>query len=159
MEQPLTHQESTHVEAPPEAVWALVTDLTRTGEWSPVCTACVWDDPEAVAEGPVVGAGFTGHNTSGGRSWETRCTVVAVDPPREFRWEVNGDLVRWGYLLAPADGGTELTETWEFTPRGQAYFRERFGEHGDRMIAVRTEEARAGIPATLATLKRIAEGR
>lgn len=154
MPEPLTHTESIHVEAPPEAVWALVTDIGRTGEWSPICTSCEWDDPTA---GPVVGATFTGHNTSGDRIWETRCSVVAADPPHAFAWEVNGGLVRWGYLLAPAEGGTELTETWEFTERGQDFFHEKWGEHAPRVIATRTEEARTGIPVTLTTLKQLAE--
>lgn len=151
----MTLAESVHVEAPPEAVWALVTDVTRTGEWSPVCTACAWDDPAA---GAVVGATFTGHNTSGGRSWQTTCTVTAADRPHEFRWEVNGGLVRWGYLLAGAAGGTELTETWEFTPRGRAFFAEKYGDAAPRMVAQRAEEARTGVPASLAAIKRLAEG-
>lgn len=159
--EPLTLSESVHVAAPPEAVWALVTDVGRTGEWSSICTVCEWDDPAAVADGPVVGASFTGHNTSAGRSWETTCTVTAAEAPREFRWEVNGGLVRWGYLLAPAavDGaaGTLLSEEWEFTTAGQRFFHDKFAEHGPRMIAQRTEEARAGVPQTLATLKRLAE--
>lgn len=154
MEQELTHRESIHVEAPPEAVWALVTDIGRTGEWSPVCTAAVWDDPAA---GPVAGATFTGHNTSGERSWQTRCSVLVADEPREFGWEVNDGLVRWAYLLAPVGGGTELTETWEFTDKGISVFHERFGDAAPQAIAARAAEAHSGIPATLATLKRLAE--
>lgn len=162
---PMTATESTVVDAPPEAVWALVTDVSRTGEWSSVCTACEWDDPAAVADGPVVGATFTGHNTSGGRSWDTTCTVTAATAPREFRWEVNGGLVRWGYALEPVPAEdpttgstrTRLTEDWEFTTRGQQFFHEKYAEHAPRVIAQRAEEARTGIPHTLATLKRLAE--
>ena len=38
------HQESIRVEASAEAVYDLVSDITRTGEWSPVCVSCWWDD-------------------------------------------------------------------------------------------------------------------
>lgn len=150
----LTRAESIRVEADPAVVYALVTDVGRTGEWSPVCTGCDWDDPGA---GAVVGARFTGHNSSGGRAWDTRCTVVEAEPGRVFAWEVNGGLVRWAYHLAPVDGGTELTESWEFTPAGTTFFREKYGDAADRAIATRAAEAHAGIPATLATLKRLAE--
>ena len=47
------------VEATPEAVYDLVSDITRTGEWSPVCTSCWWDEE---ADAGTVGAWFTGHN-------------------------------------------------------------------------------------------------
>jgi hypothetical protein len=150
----LTRTETIRVAADPAAVYALVTDIGRTGDWSPVCTTCDWDDPAA---GAVLGATFTGHNSSGGRSWTTRCEVVAAEPGREFAWEVNGGLVRWGYRLAPVEGGTELTESWEFTPVGIAVFTEKYGDAAPGAIENRAAEAHAGIPATLAALKRIAE--
>lgn len=150
----LTRTESIRIAADPATVYALVTDIGRTGEWSPVCTGCDWDDPAA---GPVEGATFTGHNSSGGRSWTTRCEVVAAEPGREFAWEVNGGLVRWGYRIAPVAGGTELTESWEFTPRGIAFFHEKYGESAESAIENRAADAHAGIPATLEALKRIAE--
>ena len=100
---------------------------------------------------------FTGRNEARGRTWETRSEVVAAEPGREFRWEVNGGWVRWGFTFEPADGGTLLTEHWEFLPRGLAGFREAFGDDGDAQIATRSNDALQGIPATLATIKKIAE--
>lgn len=156
-----THSESIEVTAPPAQVYALVADVTRTGEWSPVCTACWWDDGDAPAAGssPRMGARFTGRNETPDRTWETRSTVVAADPGREFAWEVGDGFVRWGYLLRPLDGGrrTELTETWEFTEAGLEMFAVRYGEDADRQIARRTAMAHEGIPATLAAIKAIAE--
>ena len=43
-----TYEQSIIIEATPEALYDLVSDITRTGEWSPVCTACWWDDPSRV---------------------------------------------------------------------------------------------------------------
>ena len=36
--------DSISVAATPEELYALVSDVTRMGEWSPVCKACWWDD-------------------------------------------------------------------------------------------------------------------
>jgi hypothetical protein len=149
----LTHSGSVVVQASPEALYDLVSDVTRTGEWSPVCRACWWDEGTP----GTVGAWFTGRNETPERTWETRSRVVAADRGREFAWVVGGSLVRWGYTLEPVDGGTRLTETWEFLPAGIAFFHERYGEEAQRQIEDRTRAARAGIPATLAAVKRIAE--
>lgn len=139
---------------PPE-IYALVSDVTRMGEWSPICRACWWDD----GDGPRVGAWFTGRNETPKRTWETRSQVVRADPGREFAWEVNNGWVRWGFTLEPSDGGTRLTQHWHFLPKGLEGFQERFGDEADAQIAERTEAARSGIPETLAAIKRTAEGR
>ena len=148
------HQESVTVDAPAEALYDLVSDITRTGEWSPVCTVCRWDDE---AEAGQVGAWFTGHNEIPGRTWETRSVVVAAERGREFAWVVGGSLVRWGFVLSPAERGTVLTETWEFLPGGIAYFEETYGDDAQAQISDRTQQALEGIPLTLAAIKRIAE--
>ncbi|MGY1732862.1 SRPBCC family protein [Geodermatophilus sp. SYSU D01045] len=149
----LTHSDSIVVAASPEEVYDLVSDVTRTGEWSPICAACWWDEG---ATGQV-GDWFTGRNVTPERTWETRSQVVAADRGREFAWLVSGRLVRWGYLLEPVDGGTRLTETWEFLPAGLEFFAERYGEDAPRQVEQRTRAAHEGIPATLAAIKRIAE--
>lgn len=149
----LTHSGSVIVACPPDELYAMVSDITRMGEWSPICRECWWDD----GGGPRVGAWFTGRNVLPERTWETRSEVVAADPGREFAWVVRGFIARWGYTFTPIDGGTELTETWEFLPSGMEMFRERFGDDADAEIADRHEKAKAGIPETLAAIKRAAE--
>ena len=138
---------------PPGELYALVSDVTRMGQWSPVCKACWWDD----GDGPRVGAWFTGRNELPERTWETRSQVVAADPGREFAWEVNNGWVRWGYTFEPEGEGTRLTEHWEFLPAGIAGFGDRFGDAADDEVAKRSEAARTGIPATLAAIKESAE--
>lgn len=155
MDTDLRHQETVTVRATPEQVWGLVTDIARTGEWSPVCTHCSWD----AGDGPALGATFTGHNEADGRTWRTRSTVVACEPNREFAWEVGDGFVRWGYTLAPVEEGTALTESWAFLPAGLALFHEKYGDQADEMIATRTRQAHEGIPETLAAIARIAESR
>jgi len=148
------HQESVTVEVSAEALYDLVSDITRTGEWSPVCTSCWWDDE---VEAGQVGAWFTGRNELPHRTWETRSQVVAAERGREFAWVVGSRYVRWGFTLAPVDTGTVLTETWEFLPDGIAMFKEKFGDTAHAQITDRTQQALDGIPKTLAAIKRIAE--
>lgn len=149
----LFHSESVHISATPKEVYAVVSDITRTGEWSPICEACWWDD----GGGPQVGAFFTGRNVTPQRTWETRSQVITAEEGHSFGWSVGPGRVNWIYRMREAEGGTELTESWEFTPEGQAYFVERFGTEAPSQVAKREQEARQGIPQTLAALKRIIE--
>ena len=149
-----THQDSVVVAATPEAVYDLVSDITRTGEWSPVCTACWWDDEAGAGR---VGAWFTGHNELPDRTWETRSQVVAAERGREFAWIVGGAFVRWGFTMEPDGDATRLTETWEFTPEGLAMFADKYGDAATHEVDERTRLAHDGIPRTLAAVKQIAE--
>ncbi len=149
----LTFSDSIVVAATPEELYDLVSDVTRTGEWSPICRACWWDEG---ASGQV-GNWFTGRNVTPARTWETRSQVAVADRGREFAWLVGGSLARWGYTLEPVEGGTRLTESWEFLPAGLALFGERYGDDAQRQIEDRTRAAHDGIPATLAAIRRIAQ--
>jgi hypothetical protein len=149
-----THSESIVVARSPEDLYDLVSDVPRMGEWSPICKACWWDEGASA----TVGSWFTGRNETPERTWETRSEVVVADRGREFAFIVGGSFVRWGYTFTPVDGGTELTESWEFLPGGLAMFQERYGEDAPARIVMRTEQAHQGIPITLAAMKRTAEG-
>jgi hypothetical protein len=114
----LNYSESIVIARTPEDLYDMVSDITRMGSWSPVCKECWWDE----GAGPAVGAGFTGRNELPDRTWETRSEVVTADRGREFAFVVNGSWTRWGYAFSPVDGGTQLTESWEFLPGGVAGF-------------------------------------
>ncbi len=149
-----SHHESVTVEASAETLYDMVSDITRTGEWSPVCTSCWWDDE---AEAGQAGAWFTGRNELPHRTWQTRSQVVVAERGREFAWVVGGIFVRWGFALTPVETGTTLTQAWEFLPSGIAMFEEKFGDQAHIQITDRTQQALDGIPKTLAAIKRIAE--
>ncbi len=149
-----SHQESITVEASAEALYNLVSDITGTGSWSPVCTSCWWDDE---AEAGQIGAWFTGRNELANRTWQPRSQIAVAERGREFAWVVGGRFARWGFSMAPTETGTTLTESWEFLPDGIAMFEEKFGDEADAQIADRTKQALDGIPQTLAAIKRIAE--
>lgn len=147
------HSDSLVIARSPEELYDMVSDVTRMGEWSPICTACWWDDGESAR----VGAWFTGRNELPERTWETRSEIVAADRGREFAFVVGGSLTRWGYAFTPVDGETRVTESWELLPAGAAMFEERFGSDAQAQVANRAELARTGIPITLAALKHAAE--
>lgn len=149
-----THQQSILIDATPEVLYDLVSDITRTGQWSPVCTACWWDD---AGEAGQVGAWFTGHNELPERTWETRSQIAAADRGREFTWIVGGSFVRWSFTFDADRHATKLTESWQFLPAGIAMFQGKYGDRAAAEIDARTRQAHDGIPRTLAAIKRIAE--
>jgi hypothetical protein len=149
----LRHAESIVIARPAEFLYDMISDVTRMGEWSPICTACWWDE----GAGPWAGAWFTGRNELPERTWETRSQVVAAERGREFAFAVGGAWVRWGYSFTPVAGGTEVTESWQFLPAGIARFHERYGDGAEAEIKARTEAAHRGIPLTLAAIKKSAE--
>ena len=137
----------------PDEVYDMVADVTRMGEWSPVCKACRWDTGDA----PEVGARFTGRNELPDRTWETTSEVVVADRGREFAFVVSETGTRWGYQFHPVDGGTRITESWDLTPRVVAVWTERAGTDAEAQILDRVERTRAEIAATLAAIKKAAE--
>ena len=145
----LSYSDSIVVNGTPETLYDMVADVTRTGEWSPICKACWWDEGDS----PRVGARFTGRNELPERTWETRSQVVVADRGREFAWVVGDSFVRWGYTFSPVDGGTQMTESWEFLPGGIAMFESKYGADAQAQIADRTKAALEGIPVTLAAIK------
>lgn len=140
------------VTAPPERVFALVSDITRMGEWSPEATGGVWKD----AGGPAPGARFVGRNRRGKRSWSTSCTVHAYEPPRRFGFSVTSgplSVAAWDYTIEPTASGCRVTETW--TDRRGALV--RIGGRLLTGVEDRASHNRAGMEATLAALAAIAE--
>jgi hypothetical protein len=154
------HSGSITINRPPADVYAIVSDVTRIGELSPVCQKATWDDS---AHAGKTGAWFTGHNVIGDVSWDTRCTVSVATPSREFTWINHGpdgdaDLVQWGFTLDPEGSSTKVTESWQVLP---AYPDFVGGRNPDMDVAARIEGmakmARDGIADTLASLKQVAE--
>jgi Polyketide cyclase / dehydrase and lipid transport len=100
------------IAAPPDAVWALVSDLPRMGEWSPENRGGTWMKG---ATGPHVGACFKGTNRNGFRRWSTTATVVACEPARAFEIAVSAgplSVANWRYEFEETQQGCRVTESW-----------------------------------------------
>lgn len=139
------------ISVPPAAVYALIGDVTRIGEWSPECERCEWLDD---ATGPAVGARFRGHNRLGILRWQTTCVVTTAEVGREFAFSVvhdNGrDETHWRNQLRPDGSGTAVVETYEFVWCPIVY---RVSE----MLVPRDRQLRCGIRQTLDRIKSAAE--
>ena len=110
-------QVTVSMSASPETVWAVVSDVTRVGEFSPETFEAEWTHG---ATGPQVGARFRGHvkrNGVGPIYWSP-CRVTVFEPNERFEFAVDiaGPLNNWGYRLAERDGGTDVTEYFRVEP-------------------------------------------
>ena len=114
MKKGTTSQAQERVDASPEVVYDLVTDVTRMGEWSPECVGCIWIDG---ANGSVPGARFRGRNRHRLARWSTKPRVVTANRPAEFTFvagdAIGRDLTVWTYRIAATESGTEVTESFE----------------------------------------------
>lgn len=147
------YSDSIDIAVEPEALYDMVSDPRRTGEWSPICRGGDWKNGGTGTVGDV----FTGRNVVGEAEWTTLSEVLVADYPREFAWLVapdRGGVARWSYIIEPTDYGSRLTETWHVLPTGREWLRENRGEDAPDQ---RRQAALRGIPETLAAIKRVAE--
>lgn len=152
---PMSLSDSVTVEAPPEAVWDLVADVTRMGEWSPETTSARWLDG---LDAPVVGARFRGTNRRGLLRWSTTCTVISSSRGHEFAFVRPGPDggCEWCFTMDGSAGATVLTES----------MRQRKGPPAIMQIAKlvlfgsrREGQIRDGIHRTLERVREAAEAR
>lgn len=131
------------IAASPEAVWALVTDLERMGEWSPENQGGNWVAPATEA---AVGAVFKGSNSNDKRTWTTKVKVLEFDSPHRFSFRLLAGRLGgcdWVYALEPSELGCLVTESWvdQRTPlltwTGKIYtgIRDRGKHNRDSMLA------------------------
>lgn len=144
---------STEIAADPATVYALVSDLTRMGQWSPENTGGRW---LGGATGPVPGARFRGNNKHGFRRWSTTVTVTAAEEGREFAFDVTYgplSISTWRYTFASSGDTTTVTESWSDRRPGWM----RVASKPVMGVADRDEHNRRNMQATLAALKAAAE--
>ena len=77
-----------HIDAPPDRVWGLISDITKMGEYSPEVVEAEWIDG---ATGPAVGARYRGH-VKRNENWPvlywTTCKVTECVPGEVFEFAV-----------------------------------------------------------------------
>ena len=153
----IPHDEvSIDIAATPETVYALVSDITRMGEWSPECVRCSWTKG---ATGPSVGARFKATNKGGrGPAWFNTPRVTVAEPGREFAFNRSGPGIgsyTWRYVMEPTATGARLTESFDaerpLSP-AMTWITEKWTGRADR-----DADLRRGMTQTLARLKAEAE--
>jgi uncharacterized protein YndB with AHSA1/START domain len=113
------------IQAPPQAIWSIVSDVTRVGEWSGECKGCAWESPAGQAE---VGARFRGKNRRGPLRWSRLNQFFSVREPEELVWRtmpggIYSDSVEWRITLTPEAEGTRVRESFEVVKLSKAFER------------------------------------
>ncbi|AZS89081.1 SRPBCC family protein [Streptomyces griseoviridis] len=150
----------TWIDAPPERVWPLVSDIALMPELSDELRSAEWLDG---ATKPALGARFLGrsrHDALG--EWSTTSYVVECAPARAFAWAVQDvaePTALWRFGLRAERGGTELTEWVRMGPGSSGLSRaiERMPEKEQKIVFVRLREFERNMTATLDRIKRLAE--
>lgn len=142
------------VAAPPDAVWDLISDVTRMGEWSPECYRCAWLDG---GTGPREGARFKGWNQQKvgplPLKWATTSTVVESQRGEVFSFITKDSGATWTYrLTSTADGGTHVVETRADGDKPL------LAKVFNAVVPGRAERLTDGMQQTLERLKATAEG-
>ena len=140
------------VDASPAAVWEVLCDVTRIGEWSSECRGARWLDGASAA---LPGARFRGSNRSGTARWSRTCVVTAADPPRELVWHVlpttlYRDHTEWRVVLEPHRDGTRIHQRNRVLhmPRAlELVVATSIPDHRDRTEVLRADLLRLGAVA------------
>jgi uncharacterized protein YndB with AHSA1/START domain len=102
-------EESITIDAAPERVWSLVSDLGRMSRWSPqVVRTIVWGRPIRL------GTKMINVNRRGPLVWPTQTRVVRFEPREQIAFRVKDNFTIWSFTLASdGAGGTVLTQRRE----------------------------------------------
>jgi uncharacterized protein YndB with AHSA1/START domain len=155
-----TVEVSTWIDAPPDRVWRLVSDIGLMPGLSGELQSAEWLD--GVSQ-PAVGARFAGrskHPALG--EWSSVSSVVEHDPCRVFAWAV-GDpgepSATWRFTLRPERAGTALSQWVRVGPgrSGLSLAIDQMPDKEQKIVFVRLREFEESMTRTLAGIKALAE--
>jgi len=145
-----------------DAACARVTDIALPITDASELQAVRWLDG---ATAPVVGARFEGDNANPVLGeWTTTSTVVEVDPPRRWVWEVggaDGPWATWGFELDPVREDVVVRQWVRIGPArsGLNLAIDAAPEREARIVEVRLGQLADAMRASLEGLKAELEGR
>ncbi len=110
---------STTIAAPPEAIYDVVADVTRTGEWSDETRRVEWTSADRGA-----GARFKGWNRVGRFRWTRHCEVLVAERGSVFAFRTipgrapsKRDSTLWRFELTPVGNGTRVEQSYQLLER------------------------------------------
>lgn len=136
------------VEAPPEQVWALLTDFSRMPDWSPELVRMLPLKPGGLR----VGQWYLGVNRRKAVVWPTRSVVAAVEPGRRLVWDTKSSGARWIWELAPEGSGTRVVHRRP-VPRKLTGLSHLFASAFLGGVDGHADELESGMARTVARLK------
>lgn len=144
----LTAEVAVVVDAPIDAVWEVIRDVTRVGEWSHECIGADWIGGATTA---VPGARFRGRNRAGVFRWGRVCEILSA-APHELVWRTvpsvrYPDSSEWRIELTPTDGGTRIEQRFRVlrAPKVLSFlYAMLIPNHRDRTAALAADLERIG---------------
>jgi uncharacterized protein YndB with AHSA1/START domain len=152
-----TVEVETFIQAPPAAVWRLISDITLMPSTSPELQRIEWCDG---AGGAAVGATFVGHMEHPAiGNWHVTSHIIECDPPSAFAWAVHDPAdpaAVWRFTVHPEGSGTRLRESAQLGPgpSGLTEAIERWPDKEQKIVFNRLREFETNMTATLAEFKR-----
>ncbi|CAN5119567.1 SRPBCC family protein [soil metagenome] len=142
------------VDAPPEQVWALLTDFSRMPSWSPELVRMI----PLLRGGLRVGQQYVGINRRKAMIWPTRSVVAVLEPGRSLAWDTRSSGARWIWEIAPAEGGGTTVTHRRPVPSRLTRVSGIFAGAFLGGAAGHADELEAGMVTTVARLTAAAEG-
>ena len=115
------------IDAPPETVWAVLTDLDRYQDWNPLFR----EASGQVAVGNRIK--LRSVQPANGRMMTVQPKITVADPGAELRWVASLPGIMSGehrFKLTPADGGTRLEQSETFRGLLTAFSGKTFARAG-----------------------------
>ncbi len=138
------------VDADVEAVWEVVRDPTRVGEWSHECVEAEWVGPITEAR---PGARFRGRNKQGLFRWGRLCEITS-SAPFEIVWRtvptrLYPDSTEWTIRLSDDADGTRIQQSFHVLQgtKLEVVYATILPAHRDRSEALRDDLRRLGAVA------------
>ena len=142
---------SIDIDAPPAAVWRLVSDLRNMPRWSPQCR-------KTFIRGDVaVGTTALNVNRRGVLVWPTQSKVVRLTPEQEIAFRVKENYTVWSYRLEDLGGGRTRLVSRREAPHGISDVSVRLTRLAFGGVPQFTAELQRGMQQTLARIKADAE--
>jgi hypothetical protein len=149
------------IQAEPDAVWAVVTDIDLPARFSPELQSVEWLDG---ATGVAVGNRFRGTNQREDLGeWQSVSVVAEVEPGRRWVWEVHGAdgvMATWGFEVDPGRDAVRVRQWARMGPEpsGVTVAIDAAPDKEGRIISYRLDEWRRSMAANLAGIKALLEG-
>ncbi|MEV4436893.1 SRPBCC family protein [Streptomyces sp. NPDC049585] len=167
-------QEEIRIDAAPAVVWKLVTDIGLPARLSTELQSTAWLDGATGVQPGARFEGFNRHPYAG--EWRTVSHVVGLVTERLFSWAVTDPdghygggeadpahpMATWKFELepeGPEGAATLLRQSVRIgpAPSGISVAIARMPDREEELVAMRLEEFKAGMRATLEGVKRLAE--
>jgi hypothetical protein len=143
----------TTIAAPPEKIWAVITDLSRMPELSPELMKMLPLKPG----GLKLGQQYLGLNKRKAMIWPTRSVVAVLEPEKTLAWDTKSSGARWIYDLSPDGAGTKVVHRRP-VPKKLTLLSKLFAPVALGGSDGHADELEAGMATTLQRLKATVEG-